>query len=84
MKNSGATVTMVITKVAFLSLILSWLIFSPLASAAIVVGDGTLTDWGLTPGPRAYSAGNSQWTPSAGIQYISEDQSPAVDYLNPG
>jgi hypothetical protein len=87
MKKNGATVTTVVAKAAFLSLIFSLFVFSPLASAAIVVGDGTLADWGLASGaPGAYNVGNpqSQWAPGAGIQYIPEDQNPAVYALGPG
>lgn len=51
------------------------------AWAAIVV-DGSMSDWGVVPGP--YSAGTSQWTPSAGISFLQEDQNPSVSYLNPG
>ncbi len=51
------------------------------ASASIVV-NGLLSDWGVTPGP--YSAGAGQWTPSAGIAFVQEDQNPAVSFLNPG
>lgn len=51
------------------------------ASAAITV-DGSLSDWGVHPGP--YSAGASQWTPSSGIAFVQEDQNPAVSFLGPG
>lgn len=73
---------MTITKGLFLSLIFSLFVFSPLASATMVV-NGSLDDWGVTPG--AYDSINpqAQWVPStAGVTYVSEDQ---IDYsLNPG
>jgi hypothetical protein len=59
----------------------SLFILLPVASAAMVV-DGSLADWGVAPG--AYNGSQLQWTPGAGVSYISEDQNPAVDYLSPG
>ncbi|HOW59360.1 MAG TPA: hypothetical protein PLO78_06530 [Candidatus Omnitrophota bacterium] len=67
--------------ISFFALIFSCFVFSPFASAAMVV-DGSLSDWGVTPG--AYNGSQAQWAPGAGVSYISEDQNPSVDYLNPG
>ena len=71
-------------KGAFLSLVFSLFIFSPLASATMVV-DGSLSDWGVNPGAYDAAHPQNQWIPSTtGVTYISEDQNPAVDYLTPG
>ena len=42
--------------------------------------DGSLADWGVTPG--AY--GSSQWIPNSGIFYAIEDNDPGVNYVGPG
>lgn len=57
----------------------AFLFIIPFADASITV-DGLMNDWGVLPG--AY--GSSDWTPSHGIYSAVEDQSPSVDFLNPG
>src|SRR3989338_969452 len=70
------------------------LLIAVLVSASLLLGgascqpawailvDGVLDDWGVFPGP--YSNGPSQWVPLGGIDYVQEDQDPAIDFLNPG
>ena len=58
---------------------------APQAQAVIVV-NGNLSDWGISPGAYISGPANDvQWTPTvANIQYAKEDQPPTVDFLNPG
>jgi hypothetical protein len=42
--------------------------------------DGSLAEWGVTPGLY----GSSDWVPDSGIAYNIEDNDPAVSYLGPG
>lgn len=42
--------------------------------------DGNLSDWGVSPG----SFGSSDWSPNTGIHYTEEDQSPSINFLDPG
>ena len=61
-------------------LALSFAICAPFASAAITV-DGSLGDWGVSPGPYGNPA---QWTPNSGVFFTQEDTNPAVSFLDPG
>lgn len=54
-------------------------IFQPAAYAITV--DGSVNDWGVTPGAFGNPA---QWIPNTGIDFVEEDQNPAIDFLNPG
>ena len=58
--------------------LIGMLFIASYANASIIVVDGDLSDWGVTPG--AYGA--SSWVPNNEAIYTVEDQN--TDYLNPG
>lgn len=71
-----------IKKLFLLTGITAWLLFFVSNTASAYYIDGSLIDWGVTPG--TWSA--SDWTPNAGIQYVVEDYQPGTNngHVEPG
>lgn len=79
MANNQLPMTNLKKGFTILTLLAGILILNATNALAYII-DGSLSDWGVTPGIY----GSSDWTPNPGIFYNVEDNDPAVSYLGPG